>query len=68
MPTEKRAELFIRLLADALEADRVIRRELLALQHKARARRFMQQCRSDLNLAMDSIEPLDCVQMMAEEA
>ncbi len=67
MPTENRSEMFIRLLADALEADRAIRKELLALQHKARARRFMQLCRSDLSRTLDTIEPLDCVQLMAEK-
>lgn len=64
MPAEHQAEMFIRLLADALEADRLVERAILTLQHRQNAKR-RQLCRSDLNHALASIEPLDCVQMMA---
>lgn len=60
-------ELFIRLLNDAVEADRVAIRAIRAVQNKRRAQRFMQLCRSDLNHAMASLEPMDCVQLIGAE-
>lgn len=60
-------ELFIRLLNDAVEADRVAKRAIRTMQNKSRARRFMQLCRSDLNHAMASLEPMDCVQLIGAE-
>ncbi|WP_104016955.1 hypothetical protein [Roseovarius nitratireducens] len=64
MPTENSAEMFIRLLVDAVEAHRRMRNDVLKLQNKARARRFMQLCRSDLNAAREAMEPLDSIQLM----
>lgn len=64
MPTENKAEMFMRLLFDQLEADRMMRNDTLKQKSKARARRFIQRCRSDLNAVLDRMEPQDCVQHM----
>lgn len=64
MPTENQAEIFIRLLNDALEEDRLMRRAALTLQHKERAAHFVQLRQSNRNDAMRFLEPQDCVQQM----
>lgn len=65
MSTENQAEIFIRLLADALEENRLIQRATLTLQHKERTEHFMKVCSSARNNAMRPLEPLDRVQVMA---
>lgn len=64
MSTENQTELFIRVLTDALEEDRLIK----ALQHKERAEHFMQLCRSNRDDAVHLFEPLGRVQPMAAKA
>lgn len=53
--------MFMALLADALEADRLIKRTNLSVRSKASAKRFKQLFLSDLNHAMFSLEPLERV-------
>lgn len=65
MHVENQSELFIRLLADALNADRLGRTAIGSSQDRAVARRSMQLARSDHKLAMHAAEPLDCVQLMS---
>ena len=62
MPDKNLSALFIRSLTEALEADRLIKRTIRALQSKERTERFMQLCWSDLNNAMHTLEPLDRIQ------
>lgn len=62
MPKENQSEIFISLLAEALEADRLTKRATLALQNKERAQHFMRLCRSDLNHDLQSLKPLEHVQ------
>lgn len=64
MPTENKADMFMRLLFDAFEADRILRHDSLKVQNRSRARRFTQRCRSDINAVMDRMGPQDCVQLM----
>ncbi len=64
MPTENKTELFIRVLTDALEEDRLTR----ALQHKERAEHFMQLCRLNRDDAVRLFQPLGRVQPMAAQA
>jgi hypothetical protein len=62
MPDKNLSALFIRSLTEALEADRLIKRTIRALQSKERTERFMQLCWSDLNNAMHTLEPVDRTQ------
>jgi predicted RNase H-like nuclease len=57
-------ELFMRVLAEALEEDRLIRNSSRSLRYKASAERYKKLYRSDLDQAMKTIEPLDCIQLM----
>lgn len=57
-------EVFILLLNEAVEADRIAKRVIRGMQNKSRARRFFQLCRSDLKHALSPYEPIDCVQQM----
>lgn len=65
MPQENKSEIFIRLLGDAVQADRLIRKSVMSLTHKASARRTPRIFQSDIDDAMHAMGPLDCVQMMA---
>lgn len=60
-------EVFILLLNEALEEDRVAKRVLRGMQNRSRAQRFFQLCQSDLKHAMSSHEPIDCVQQMGAD-
>lgn len=57
-------ELFIRLLAETLEEDRLVRSANRSLRYKASADRFRQLFQSDLKHALQSVEPMDCLQLM----
>lgn len=65
MPQENQSELFIRLLANALEADRLTRTGAGSPQDRAGAKRPKQLFGSDHDQAMHAIGPMDCVQLMA---
>ena len=58
MPKENQSQVFIRLLTEALEADRYIKRAIRALKHEARSDHFMQISWSEFNNAMLTLEPL----------
>lgn len=60
-------ELFILLLNEAVEEDRIAKRVIRGMQNKSRAQRFFQLCRSDLKHAMSLHEPIDCVQQMGPD-
>jgi ferritin-like metal-binding protein YciE len=60
-------EYFITVLTEALEADRMIRNACVAQKSKAQAQWLRQRYQADLDFAMPSIEPLDCVRMMEDE-
>lgn len=60
-------ELFILLLNEAVEEDRIAKRVIRGMQNKSRAQRFFQLCRSDLKHAMSPHEPIDCVQQMGPD-
>lgn len=62
MPNKSQSDLFIRLLAEALEADRLIRKTSLSERAKASAGRFTQLFQSDLDHAVHSLEPLHSLQ------
>lgn len=60
-------EVFIWLLNEAVEEDRIAKRVIRGMQNKSRARRFFQLCQSDLKHAMSSSAPIDCVQQMGAD-
>lgn len=64
MSNEDQTTLFVRLLNEALEDDRLIRSANLAVWQKANAAKTRRRYKLDLGYAMESIEPLDCIQMM----
>lgn len=64
MPTENKAEMFMRLLVDAFETHCMLRNEFLRQQNKTKARHLLQRYRSDQNAVLDRMEPKDCVQLM----
>lgn len=65
MPQENQSEIFIRLLADALQADRLTRKASKSRNYKDSVKRSDRLFKSDLDDAMHAIGPLDCVQLMA---
>jgi hypothetical protein len=65
MPQENKSEIFIRLLGDAVQADRLIRKSVMSLTHKTPAKRTLRIFQPDIDDAMHAFGPLDCVQMMA---
>lgn len=62
MPKENQSELSIRLLTDALEADRLTSIAIRSVHNKANRSKSKMLFASDLTYAMDSLEPLDCFQ------
>lgn len=64
MPKENQAELFIRMLVEILELDRISKKLGLAPPSQAYARNFNRVCVLDYDHEMASVEPLDCVQLM----
>lgn len=57
-------ELFILLLNEAVEADRMARRVIRATQNKSHARHFFQLCQSDLEHIMSLRESIDTIEQM----
>jgi len=55
---ESLSSLFIRLLVDALEDDRLMRRASRTYRSRANAEKFRRLYQSDLGLAMRQIEPM----------
>ncbi|MBR3370485.1 MAG: hypothetical protein IKG52_07635 [Rhodobacteraceae bacterium] len=67
MLKENSAALFIRLLTQAHEADRLIPKTRLAHRNKAQADTFKQQQLAALYQFKEALEPLDCVQLMGPD-
>jgi len=65
MSRENQSEIFIRLLSDAVQADRLIRKSVMSLSDNAPAKRRTRIFQPDIEDAMHAIGPLDCVQLMA---
>jgi hypothetical protein len=65
MPQENKSEIFIRLLGDAVQADRLLRKSVMSLTHKTSAKRIPRIFQPDIDDAVHASGPLDCVQMMA---
>ncbi len=59
------AEIFIRLLSEACEADRNLNNAKLSATSKAQAAKFKQVQLTAMFRRDDLIEPLDCVQQAA---
>lgn len=68
MSTQNAATLFIRLLTEAYEADRLVREARLSAHHRALAERFKQQQMSALQKFRAASEPLDCLQLMVRRS
>ncbi|HEY9021319.1 MAG: hypothetical protein QUV10_10535 [Paracoccaceae bacterium] len=68
MPHESQSEIFIRLLGDAVQADRLVRTSNKASQLKDKVKRTRRLFQPDIDDAMYAIGPLDCVQLMAAGA
>ncbi|KPQ16817.1 MAG: hypothetical protein HLUCCO18_07170 [Rhodobacteraceae bacterium HLUCCO18] len=66
MPNENQAEVFIRVLVEDFENNRVIRKSDLSRRFKAQTKRFKQLFKSDRKPTIDAMEPLDCLQMMSK--
>ena len=62
---ENRAELFIRLLVETLESDRLIRAAIQMNVANRNAKNFSNRIRADFQDALRLIGPLDCVQHMS---
>lgn len=62
---ENRAELFIRLLVETLESDRLIRAAIQMNVANRNAEKFSKRIRADFQDALRLIGPLDCVQHMS---
>jgi hypothetical protein len=67
MPQENQSELFIRLLGDAVQADRLSRKSATSRRHRDRAGSARRVAQPDLDAAIYAMGPLDCVQLMASE-
>jgi hypothetical protein len=65
-PRESRTELFVRLLREALESDRLIRKAMQMNASDKRVEKFSKRIRADFQDALRLIGPLDCVQQMAQ--
>lgn len=65
MPQENRSEIFIRLLNDAWEADRLIHKSKTFNSIKSNAKRRQRLFQPEIDNVMHAFGPLDCVQMMA---
>lgn len=65
MPQENKSETFIRLLGDALQADRLIRKSVMSLTRRPPAKRTPRMFQPDIDDAMHANGPVDCVEMMA---
>lgn len=64
MSKENSAALFIRLLTEAYEADRLVRGTEASARYKAQANRFQHQQPAALHHFRAALEPLDCAQLM----
>ncbi len=65
MPQENQSEIFIRLLRDVVQADRLQRRSTSSLTLQTDAKRMRRTTRRDHAYARHDMSTLDCVQMMA---
>jgi hypothetical protein len=65
MPKENQSEIFIRLLSDALDADRLVRRAVTSPSLGPNGRRAGRLFQPRLDDAMHAFGPLDCVQLMS---
>lgn len=65
MPQENQSEIFIRLLGDALQADRLLRRSSTVRGNDIQAKRRQRGLSAQADDGGPRHAPLDCVQMMA---
>lgn len=68
MNTPNSAEIFIRLLTEACETDRMSRKASLSLEHEAQVAKFKQMQLTAMHRFRGAMEPLDCVQLAITEA
>lgn len=63
---ENQSALFIRLLGEAYEDDRLARRRYLSSRYKASTERFRRRQHAVFKEFLHAFEPLDCIQQMAK--
>lgn len=68
MYNESQSDLFIRMLADALQADRLARTGVLSPLGRPRVTVKTRHAEAEMDHAREVIGPLDCVQMIMAHA